>query len=73
MYGSRRVEGFKWISVTFRRLVHLLNEEIIFVCHSGNRSTSAARLLANAGYRVVDLRGGLIAWSRAGLPMTKGK
>ncbi len=49
------------------------NQEIIVVCHSGNRSLSATRHLAGAGYQVVNLQGGMIAWARTGLPVTKGK
>ena len=49
------------------------NQEILCVCHTGNRSVSAARQLAKAGYNVVNLRGGINAWSRAGLPVTRGK
>ncbi len=49
------------------------NQEIIVVCRSGNRSLSAMRQLAGAGYNVINLRGGMIAWSRNGLPVTKGK
>ncbi len=47
------------------------NQEIIVVCRSGNRSLSATRQLAGAGYKVVNLRGGMNAWSRTGLPVTK--
>jgi rhodanese-related sulfurtransferase len=49
------------------------NQEILCVCHSGNRSLSATRQLAGAGYNVINLRGGMIAWSRSGLPVTNGK
>jgi rhodanese-related sulfurtransferase len=46
--------------------------EIVCVCHSGNRSRTAARKLAAAGFKAVNLRGGMIAWTRAGLPVKKG-
>src|SRR5512133_2617411 len=49
------------------------SQEILVVCHSGNRSLSATRQLASAGYNVVNLRGGMLAWSRARLPISKGK
>jgi len=49
------------------------NQEIICVCRSGNRSLSATRQLAGAGYNAFNLHGGMIAWSRSGLPVTKGK
>jgi rhodanese-related sulfurtransferase len=49
------------------------DREILVVCHSGNRSLSATRQLAGAGFNAVNMRGGMIAWSRAGLPVSKGK
>jgi rhodanese-related sulfurtransferase len=49
------------------------NQEILVVCRSGNRSMSATRQLASAGFNVVNLRGGMIAWSHARLPVSKGK
>ncbi len=48
------------------------DREIICVCHSGNRSASAARLLNSSGYKAVNLNGGMIGWARAGLPVKKG-
>lgn len=49
------------------------NQEILVVCRSGNRSLSATRQLASAGYNAVNVRGGMIAWSHAGYPINKGK
>jgi rhodanese-related sulfurtransferase len=48
------------------------NREIVCVCDSGSRSRSAASMLAKAGYAVFDMRGGMLAWHRAGLPIQKG-
>lgn len=48
------------------------DREIICVCHSGNRSGSATRHLLSAGFKAVNLSGGMISWSRAGLPIKKG-
>jgi rhodanese-related sulfurtransferase len=47
--------------------------EILVVCHSGSRSIAAARKLNAAGYQPVNIRGGLIAWNHAGLPVKRGK
>jgi rhodanese-related sulfurtransferase len=47
--------------------------EIVCVCRSGNRSRTAARKSAAAGFKAVNLRGGMIAWMRAGLPVKKGR
>ena len=55
-----------------RRMKELPQErEIVCVCHSGNRRSSAARQLSAAGYNVSNLRGGMIAWARAGLPIKR--
>lgn len=48
------------------------NQEIICVCRSGNRSSTATRHLKAAGYQATNLDGGMIAWARAGLPVKKG-
>ncbi len=46
---------------------------IVAVCRSGNRSGVAARLLVGAGFPPVqNLRGGVVAWARGGLPLQRG-
>jgi glyoxylase-like metal-dependent hydrolase (beta-lactamase superfamily II)/rhodanese-related sulfurtransferase len=46
------------------------NREIVLVCRSGARSARAARQLAGCGFRrVYNLRGGMLAWSEASLPV----
>lgn len=42
---------------------------IVVVCRSGNRSARATKMLAKAGFDVVNLEGGMTAWRGAGLPM----
>ena len=39
---------------------------VVVMCHSGVRSAQGARTLRNAGIDAVSLRGGIIAWKRAG-------
>ena len=39
-------------------------------CRSGRRSASAAKLLAAHGYKVVNLKGGILAWQSQGMPVT---
>ncbi|RDI95105.1 rhodanese-like domain-containing protein [Meiothermus sp. QL-1] len=45
------------------------DKEIICQCRSGARSAQAARFLADRGFRVYNLAGGLEAWRRQGLPV----
>jgi rhodanese-related sulfurtransferase len=43
---------------------------VAFVCRTGRRSAQAARLAVEAGLDdVLDVRGGMGAWARAGLPL----
>ena len=44
---------------------------IAIYCRSGRRSANAAGRLADAGYKCVNLKGGIIAWQGANMPVTK--
>lgn len=44
------------------------SKEIYIVCHSGRRSASAASILAENGYNVKNVLGGMSAWQQKGLP-----
>jgi len=60
----------------FRQLPRLIDElgiprdrRVAVICAGGLRSSIGASLLARAGWRdVVNVRGGMNAWTRAGLP-----
>ena len=45
--------------------------QVAFLCHSGTRSSRATGIATKAGYDAVNVRGGMIAWTRAGLPLTQ--
>jgi rhodanese-related sulfurtransferase len=45
------------------------DRRIVAVCRSGARSASATQALRQAGYDVVNLAGGSLAWAGAGLPL----
>ncbi|RDI94561.1 rhodanese-like domain-containing protein [Meiothermus sp. QL-1] len=45
---------------------------IICQCESGQRSLRAAEFLAEKGFEVYNLAGGISAWEAAGLPVKKG-
>ena len=46
------------------------SKEIAVYCRSGRRSASAAGRLAAEGYRCTNLKGGIIAWKEANMPVT---
>jgi rhodanese-related sulfurtransferase len=47
------------------------DRELLFVCRSGNRSGTATALASRAGRSVSNVSGGMIAWTRAGLPVER--
>ncbi|MEQ8288122.1 MAG: rhodanese-like domain-containing protein [Gammaproteobacteria bacterium] len=48
--------------------------DIIFCCASGSVAPKEARKMLNEGFEKVScLKGGLLAWQNASLPLTKGK
>lgn len=49
------------------------DKTIVTVCASGHRSAVAARALQRSGHRVENLKGGMHAWSRADLPVERGR
>ena len=48
-----------------------IDKKIAIYCRSGCRSANAAGRLADAGYKCVNLKGGIIAWQGANMPVTK--
>ncbi len=49
-------------------------QPIIISCRSGSQSQSACQQLRKAGYeKVFNLRGGVLAWQSANLPITRKK
>lgn len=48
------------------------DREILCVCQSGSRSGSAVGQLTSAGLNAINLRGGMLGWKMAGLPVKRG-
>jgi rhodanese-related sulfurtransferase len=47
---------------------------IYLICHSGNRSGKAARVLAELGFTgVFNVTGGMQAWQQMGFPVESGR
>ena len=47
------------------------DKAIAIYCRSGRRSANAANLLAKEGYKLVNLKGGILAWIKEEQPVTK--
>ena len=74
-FRAGHVNGAKLIPLNEinRRIKELpKGREIVCICDSGSRSSSAAKALAKEGYSVFNVQGGMIAWRRAKLPVQKG-
>jgi rhodanese-related sulfurtransferase len=53
-----------------QRIAEVPNDvPVICVCHGGGRSSRVAMALHQAGYNALNLRGGMVAWDAAGLPV----
>ena len=44
---------------------------VALYCRSGNRSKTAAKILAQNGYKVVELGSGILGWAEAGMAVEK--
>ena len=43
--------------------------DVAVICRTGARSAQVAQYLSRLGRRAANVEGGMVAWSRAGLPM----
>lgn len=75
-FRSGHIAGAKLIPLNElqRRMPELPQAvEILCVCRSGSRSGAATSQLNSAGFKAINLRGGMVGWQMAGLPVKKGK
>jgi len=61
------------LRIPLNELSHRIGElptevTVAFVCRSGHRSLLAARQARRCGIDVASVKGGMIAWNKAGLP-----
>lgn len=73
-FHQGHISGAKLMPVNeiYKRMKELpMGREIACICASGNRSGSASKVLAKAGYNVLNVRGGMLAWRRAKLPVQR--
>ncbi len=76
-YKEGHIQGANLIPVQVFRYLKLggkgiKDKKILVYCHSGNRSVTASKWLDAWGIKkVYNLRGGILEWKAANLPLTK--
>ncbi len=66
------VEPVPLVNLAGRAATWRKDDEIVLVCRSGARSSRGAEILVAAGFRkVMNLAGGMLAYSAAGLPAAR--
>lgn len=77
-YAEGHIDGALNINVQSDDFQQMAEKElskdstILVYCRSGRRSMDAAGILTRLGYRVINLKGGIIEWKEDGLPVTTG-
>lgn len=71
--AQARVDGTQHIPLgeLVERLDEVPRDRTVYVmCHVGGRSAQATQYLGAQGIDAVNITGGIVAWYRAGLPVT---
>lgn len=71
LHGSRLIP-LRLLPSKAPEIDHLRSSEIVAVCRSGVRSTTAAAILTGLGFEhVSNLKGGMLEWNESGLPIER--
>lgn len=75
-YAEGHIDGALNINVQSDDFKQMAKKElskdstILVYCRGGRRSMDAAEILTKLGYKVVNMKGGIIEWKEDGLPVT---
>lgn len=78
-YEEGHINGAININVQSKDFQKIVEKElskdstVLVYCRSGRRSLEAAGVLTKLGYKVVNLKGGIIEWKHDGLPVTEAE
>ena len=72
-YAEAHIAGAENIDVNQPDFIERLRlkGDVTVYCRTGKRSARAAMLIAEQGYNVYDLGGGIMAWRQAGKPTVR--
>lgn len=75
-YAGGHIEGAININVQSDDFQQLAEKDlskdstVLVYCRSGRRSLDAAKILSELGYKVVNLKGGIIEWENCNFPVS---
>jgi len=69
--GAANIDWYDSTFVNNVKAAYDKSAPLCIYCRSGRRASSAASALTKAGYEVFNLKGGYLAWTAAGKPVTK--
>ena len=49
------------------------DRQVLFICHSGRRAARATSMANRQGLTAMNVRGGMVQWTQAGLPLKNGR
>ncbi len=72
-YAEAHITGAENVDVNQPDFIERLRlkGDVAVYCRTGKRSARAAMMIAEQGYNVYDLGGGIMAWRQAGKPTVK--
>ena len=77
-YEEGHINGAKQIDIKDNNFLDECRKQlpkskfVAVYCRSGFRSATAAKILANDGYRTANLKEGIVGWTSAGKPVVNG-
>lgn len=69
--GALQIDFYSALFMDLATMKLSKDKPVAIYCRSGRRSASAANKLAEQGYEVINLEGGILAWQQAKMPIEK--
>ena len=69
--GALQIDFYSALFMDLATMKLSKEKPVAIYCRSGRRSASAANKLAEQGYEVINLEGGILAWQQAKMPIEK--
>lgn len=75
-YAQGHIEGAKLVPLQvleerLKSLEPLKKKRLVVYCRSGHRSAAASRILADHGFKPLNVKGGINRWEAEGLPVVR--